>query len=247
MAAQMAGERAAPIEGPLEQRLREESLTFVLRMGFVVGGSGELESECEESGTATNFDAPSCSGGGGSESIDYDDEAGLALGADLLFRTTPKLRLGVGSLVVLDPKYKLKVGGFSADIESGTEISTFGVVEGVFPVGDNTGLFLRGDLGLTMLFAGNDHADSIDDFRAGCRASSYEACDTNEGPFFGPMIGIGFGLIVQAGPVALRGELVGQYVAYPMWRTEVTGSGVTAKERTDARGTRSYIFAGLEF
>lgn len=105
---------------------------------------------------------------------------------------------------------------------------------------------MRGQLGLTALFVGNDHGDLIDDSRDGCRNTPGAACDTNEGPFFGPHVGLGFGLLVDAGSVAFRAELLGQAVRYPFWRSKTTSGGTTLELKNDVVGTRSMILLGLE-
>jgi len=224
----------------IQQRLDTHLLIPVFRVGFPIGGSGELDYSCNESGTSLGL----CSGD--DPNIDYEDESGLVLGADLLFRVGSGLRLGAGTLVVLDPKYKFEAFGDSVKIESGLEASLFGVVEGVFPVGDTVGLTLRGQLGVTALFAGEDHEDEIDDYRSDCEASGADTCEINEGPFFGPHVGLGFGVLVDVGSLAFRAEVLGQAVRYPFWRTKRSAGGTSLEIEQDIVGTRSLLMLGLE-
>lgn len=224
----------------LQQRLDTHGVIPVFKMGFTLDGSGDVESECEESGTQTG----ACDGP--TPNFDYEDDSGLALGADLLFRVGSGLRLGLGSLVVLDPKYDLEYGGYKQSLESGLEASLFGVIEGVFPVGQTVGLTLRGQLGLTALFVGEDHGDRIDETRDSCDAAGASRCELNEGPFFGPHVGVGFGVLVDAGSIAFRAELLGQAVRYPLWRATITEAGTTVESKNDVVGTRSLLLVGLE-
>lgn len=224
----------------LQQRLDTHLIIPVFRVGFPIGGSGEMEYECDESGTNVGACPDSF------PNIDYEDETGLMLGADLLFRVGSGLRLGAGTLIALDPKYKLEALGNSQTLESGFEASLFGVIEGVFPVGDTVGLTLRGQLGVTALFAGEDHEDALDDFKSECQASSADTCDLNEGPFFGPHVGLGFGVLIDVGSVAFRAELLGQAVRYPLWDSKVSSAGTTLEIKQDIVGTRSLLMLGLE-
>lgn len=232
---------------PLEKWLERSGIVPVFSVGFILGGSGEVEEDCEASGTPTSIDAPACSDDGFSESIDYKDESGMVLRTDLLFPVSSRVRIGPGAMLVLDPTYEIELGPFgNIKYETGTELSLFGAVDAVFPTGETFGLIVRGQLGLTALFAGEDHADAIDGFREECRASSYDSCDTREGPFFAPHIGVGFGLLLQASNIALRVELLGQYKRQPFWHTEVSGSGVSRTMDGTFAGTRSVLLVGLE-
>lgn len=231
---------AAPPPRRIDERLENHLVIPVFKMGGVIDGGGDIEYDCKESGTPIGTCPSSV------PNLDYEDEAGVALGADLLFRAGSGLRLGLGSLVILDPKYKVEFQGFSDEVESGLEASLFGVVEGVFPVSDTVGLTLRGQLGLTALFVGEDHADAIDENRDACDQGGADVCELNEGPLFGPHVGVGFGVLFDVGSVAFRVELLGQAVRYPLWRSKISEAGTTTEVEQDVVGTRSLLLVGFE-
>src|SRR5258706_13755622 len=80
--------------GGLELRLNERALIPVVRVGFVSAGSGTYKVQC---------DGAACGGISPSE-VDYNEKSGFILGADLLFRVIPKLRLGFGVNYIPTPK-----------------------------------------------------------------------------------------------------------------------------------------------
>lgn len=229
-----------PAEPTLEQRLEESTWTPVVHVGFITTGKGEVETECSTRGTQQIVGNPTPTCNSGSEK--YSDKSGFAFGADLLLRTTPALRVGIGTLVVLDPRSQFDWG----DLESGTEVSLFAVGDGVFPVSTKIGIVVRGFVGVTALFAGEAHSEAIEKNREACKTSSIP-CDTSSGPFFGPTGGVGAGAMYQTSTIAWRAELVGQRLMYPLFENSSEANGVKVEQKDQLTGNRVYLFVGAEF
>jgi hypothetical protein len=206
----------------------------VVRAGFVSAGSGTYKVECDGVG---------CSAFNSTE-VDYDEKSGFIIGGDLLFRVVPKLRLGFGLNYLPTPKVEAKESG--EEFESGDELDVLGVVEGVFPVSESVGLFVRGMGGITMLFPGNDHQDEIDTWRKACESTGAD-CKNGDGPFIGPTFGLGFGVLFLVGSVGLRAEVWGQAISQPIFKETLGVGGVESEIHGKFSGSRGLFFVGAEF
>ncbi len=238
MAAQTTAAPTQGATGGLEAHLEEHAVIPVLTLGIVTNGSGKGSYDCKATGLGACSSLPD---------EDYDEKSSFVLGADLLFRVVPKFRLGFGFFWVPTPTIKYKVA--SSEEESGHQIDTVFVAEGMFPVADTVGIYVRGQVGVTMLIAGNDHQDQIDAVKAACKNGngSGASCDTNEGPFFGPTFGLGVGVNVLVGDsVGLRAGLAGQFYSVPYIDSKVSGGGSSVDETVTATGNRGFLLIGLE-
>ncbi len=207
----------------------------VLRFGFRMAGSGELEPECNGSG-CTTFD---------SETADFDDTSSIGLGADLLFHLSPEFRLGAGLWYV--PTSAVEVDGDRQETELGSDLSVMLVAEGVFDVGPTTAITLRGQGGLLTLFPGGDLEDAIDQLKDVCSGATTGSCKVNDGPYHGLTIGGGPGVRFALERVALRLDLVFQwYSVGKLMRTEGTGTGGSLDISYGWTGTRFFFAGGLE-
>jgi hypothetical protein len=199
---------------------------------MLIGGSGEVDSECRGSGCIDFDDA------------DYDEDSGFGFGADFMGHVTPQLRLGGGFLFVPSTRIDLDRG---PDYDLGSDLALQVVVEGVFDVGPKLALAVRGQGGLIGLFVGGDLEDQIDEDSELCRDASFD-CKVAEGPFFGWTLGGGAGVILDLGRVALRADLMLSW-----YRVKVYGASLTLPTGSEAEltqfagGNRVLLMAGLEF
>lgn len=219
-----------PAPAPLPKR---SGLVGVLRLGLLVGGSGEIQPEC--SGSCAGFDT---------ESTDFDDTSSVALSADLLVHLSPELRLGAGLLYV--PSTALEVDGARQEDDLGSDLSAMLVAEGVFDVGRTTAITLRGQAGLIALFPGGELEDGIDELKQIC-GSADGACEVDDGPYAGLTLGGGPGLRFALEKVALRLDLLFQwYRVENLLRTQGDGANGELDVSDTWTGTRFFLAGGLE-
>jgi hypothetical protein len=213
--------------------LRPERAGFVpvLHLGLVIGGGGEREYDCSGDGC-----------GGSSDSEDYDDKTNLVFGADFLGHLSPNLRLGGGLLFA--PSTQAEDDDGDADL--GSDLSIFGIVEGVFDAGPTVAFAVRGFVGVAMLFAGGDLEDQNDRIEESCK-SDYLDCDFDEGSSFAFTFGIGAGLIVGLDSVGLRFDLVYQRYSGTGRTVNYSDTYFDAKIEEQISGGRALLLAGLEF
>jgi hypothetical protein len=209
-----------------------EGFVGVGRAGFVLGGGGEAETECDgDCGTIAAGDD------------DFDDESGFMLGMDFMGHLNQNLRLGGGFMFFPSNEVDFDDGG---DYESGSDLSALFIVEGVFDVSPVVALAARGQIGAIFLFPGEDLEDDIDDFDTFCNNSALE-CDVNEGPYVGFTLGGGGAAIFDVGAVALRLDLMLQWYTINIAQTEVDAPGVSAELHRNITGTRFILAGGVEF
>jgi hypothetical protein len=230
---------APPTTGGLEQRLEDRAVIPVLSLGLRIGGSGELKYDCESSGNG------SCGGLTGGN-VDYDDTTDFLFEADLLFRVVPKFRLGLGIAWLPSPAIEPDTLN---EQDSGHEFDATVVGEGVIPVAPTVGIYLRGQVGASILVAGNDHEDFIDGFKAACTAANPPGatCEGSKGPFVGPTFGFGVGALVLVGDaVGLRAGLAVQFVNTPYAKNKVTNGASSVEETFSLSGNRIFLMVGAE-
>lgn len=205
---------------------------LVARAGLLVWGSGEVESECTGSGC----------GDMSSESVDHDDASQFVLEADLLFHTSPKLRLGFGALFV--PGSEVEPEGSTTDTELGMEVTPIAIIEGVF--GRKVAGTLRAFGGVPLFFPGDD-LDELDELCDEVRDQG-QACDNSSGPFLGYTLGAGGGVVGQVSKsIALRGDLVLQYQSVRVIELTASESFDSLTVTSSSSTTRIWLMAGLEF
>lgn len=228
--------------GSLEQRLEERAVIPILSLGLITNGSGSLKYDCDSSGGA-----PPCNQISDS---DYDEKSDFAIGADLLFRVVPKFRLGLGLQWIPTPSVESQqFYGNNDEQKSGHEVDATVVAEGVFPVTDTLGLYVRGQAGVALLFAGGDHEDTIDDLKQACTAASSTnvECEANEGPFVGPTFGLGFGVVLLVGDaVNLRAGIAAQLYNIPYIKNKISGGSASYEQTLSADGSRGLLIVGAE-
>ena len=207
--------------------------TFVpiLKIGSVVGGSGTYATECK------SFGGVAC---GSIQDTEYEEKSVGGLGVDLLWHTSRKLRLGFGGLVSA-PKHAIQ----GEDFAYGPEVQLYGILEGFFPTSDSFALTVRGQLGGSMLIAGEDHRDGIDESNNSC--TQFDKCESNYGPFPGVTYGIGFGLNFRVGEsTRLRADIIGESYARLVAQTTVSDAGSGVEVTTVASGSRGWLMLGIE-
>lgn len=214
-----------------------ERFVFVPRLGLGLGGGGEREESEDCSSGYVGCDS--------TESDSFEDSSRIAFGADALFGVANGLRLGLGTLYV--PSRTADDG----DIQVGSDLSAFGVVEGVIPASPSLSIALRGHLGGVLVFPGGDLEDDIESERQDCqsaRASGYVvSCEVAEGPFPGIAYGLGAGVIAPLEQVSLRMDLA--YHAYSISRLrerEDLGAAGSKEENEKLTGHQVWLLAGIE-
>jgi hypothetical protein len=225
-----------PYGAPVEPaRPKRSGFVGLARIGFIVAGAGEAELDCSGAG------CPSA------ESVDYDEQSGLVLGADFMGHVLPSLRLGGGLLFV--PNTEIDVdGGDEADL--GSDLSLQFIVEGIVDVGSTTALAVRGQAGALILFPGGDLEDGIDESKDECEQlkASGGSCEVDEGAYVGWTVGGGAGVIIDVGGVGLRMDLLLQWYGVDVAAVEVDDPLFGHVEQsTYLVGTRVLLTAGLEF
>ncbi len=243
----------APAEGgwaggqPMAAPRPEEGVVFDLRLAFLATGSGDGETSCD--GDCGGFDE---------DSENYDDESGIALGGDVLFRMGPTLRLGGGLLYEIDTAIDAR-----DKVDLGTDLTLAGVVEGAFPVSPTVDLVARGSLGLVFLFPGDDLEDAIEELQNACDDEPYYYygggggggggygspgnCSVDDGPYLGWSIGAGGGVLLALSGITLRLDLLLQYLRLDM--LEISGESADGDDTTVTSslvGTRFWLGVGVE-
>ncbi|MCB9584479.1 MAG: hypothetical protein H6718_03740 [Polyangiaceae bacterium] len=207
------GDQGAAEATPAEPR---HGLVPLLRVGYMVGGSGDLEEE----------------GSGGKTKLEYDDISSAVLEFDLLGHLSPGLRMGGGLIALPTSSVHLKGG---SDYDVGSEGALVFIVEGVFDLSPKVALTLRGYAGFDVLNIGGDLKDA--------RESICEDQDCSwDDQYTGATAGLGLGLLIPLKSVNLRADFMTQ--AYSVSGT--FASVGSAKADHTLSGSRSFLMAGLE-
>lgn len=209
-----------------------EGFVGIARAGFVLGGGGEAETECD--GDCTGFLS-------GDE--DYDDESGFVLGMDFMGHLNHNLRLGGGFMFFPSSELDFDDGG---DYEVGSDLAAQFVIEGVFDVSPVVALAVRGQIGAMFLFPDDDLEDDVDAAETACEALP-GSCDVDDGPYVGFTFGGGGGAIFDVGAVALRADLILQWYTINVGTVEYDGPATSAEVYTNVSGTRVIFAGGIEF
>lgn len=217
---------------------------FYPKVGYVVTGSGDENTDDSYSGATTNTPSPSSTSG--------DDKSGFALGADFLAGVTSTLRIGGGLLWL--PSLKAKVG--DTELTGGNQLNLAAIIEPVIPASETVAIAIRGQGGLSLLIPGGDLSDAINQKKSECSqdlAAGDPKCDVNGGPGLGWHLGGGGGVIVGVGGrTRLRFDLLAQYMNQSTWSYSHThaasgGSGsYTHDVSYGISGTRLFLIAGIE-
>ncbi|MBK7585516.1 MAG: hypothetical protein IPI67_35690 [Myxococcales bacterium] len=220
-----SGAAAAPAAAAHKVR---SGFAAVVRAGYIVTGSGERDTKC------TGSDCPSI------RTEDYDDKSGLVLGADFFGHLSPQFRLGGGLLFA--PNTKMETSDGSAKV--GSDLSLLAIGEGVFDVGPTTALALRLFVGPAIVIAGSDLKDENDSINDSCKQVN---CKFDEGSNAALSYGVGGGVIVDVGSVALRFDLLQQWYSGKGRKVDYSGSGVDATIEEEISGSRTLVAVGLDF
>jgi hypothetical protein len=230
---------AAPLRAQEHEGATRSGAVFVPRLGFLLAGSGEAESDCSGSGAA-GATCPEIEAG----DTDYDDESGFGFGVDILGNLSQNFRLGGGLWFVPDGELE-----GDADTEYGSDLSLFFVAEGLLDVAPRVALSGRFLLGGLILFPSEDLEDAVDTLETACdqaRAAG-ASCDVNDGPYLGPTFGAGVGVVGSLGRVALRGDFIAQWYSVDVASVEASGAGGELETSINLSGTRFWLTMGLEF
>jgi hypothetical protein len=222
-----------------ENNATRSGVVFIPRLALLVAGGGELESECEGSGTIVCDGQPSTS-------IDYDDESRIAFGADILGNLSGNFRLGGGLWFVPSTEIESEGGG---DADWGSDLTLSFIGEGVFDLTPSVALAGRFFAGAMVLFPGDNLDDAADIAETFCNTLGVAGadCEVNDGPFLGPTLGAGIGVIGSLGKVALRGDFLLQWYTLGLVGFEATAPGGEVEVTTRATGTRFWLSGGVEF
>ncbi len=200
------GSSAAPRHG----------LVPLLRVGYAVGGSGELTEELA----------------GDTTKSEYEDISGLMLEFDLLGHVSPGFRLGGGLIAVPTSEVDRKSG---SDFELGSEGALVFIGEGLFDLSSKLALTVRGFIGFDVLNVGGDYKDVRESVCEG------RSCSWDD-QFTGATAGLGVGLLIPLEGVSLRADLMTQGYAVS---GRYISSGETGWNAT-LSGSRTLLMAGVE-
>ncbi|MEZ4220887.1 MAG: hypothetical protein R3B13_08155 [Polyangiaceae bacterium] len=230
-ASDVTRDSGAPLALPNASDPAPKTFVALLKLGSVVGGSGSYSTECKSYGGAV---CPSY------EDTDYDEKSVAGLGADFLWHLGPKVRMGFGGLFTT-PQHDVEGQEFAF----GPEIGLFGILEGFFPTSDHFALTVRGQVGGSLLFAGEDHRDAIDEVSRSC--ADLDKCENSFGPFPGLNLAVGVGVNFRVGEsTRLRVDAMTEGYAREIMVTDVASAGAGVKLSTQASGTRGWLMAGVE-
>jgi hypothetical protein len=206
----------------------------VLRLGSA-SGSGKIESTCSGNGCGSVTYG----------TADTDDQSSGALAADVLFRTTGRLRLGVGGMWLPSPRHLIKFqDGTQTKFESGDELHALGVVEGLFPTSTRFAFTLRAQAGVIVLIPGEDHERIINQEGEKCRG--LQTCINKHSGFVGPSFGLSAGILYDVGGVRLRADFLFQRYSVPLFDEQVGDGTYSASQTTTLSGTRTWLMGGVE-
>ncbi|MCB9581660.1 MAG: hypothetical protein H6717_31810 [Polyangiaceae bacterium] len=203
----------------------------VAHMGLAIGGSGDTDPSCDGAGC-----------GGSASGNGYDDESDLVLGLDVLGHLSPELRVGGGFLFF--PNSAADFDGENVDL--GSDLSLLLVVEGVFDVGPKVALTVRGQGGAFFLFPGGDLGDAIDRQKEVCDAVGND-CEVKDGPYVGWTAGGGFGVLVAAGKIGIRGDITLQWYGVETFGVNGSTPVGSIDSSLGFAGDRVLLTGGVEF
>jgi hypothetical protein len=230
---QAYGAQPAAAQPPSPGEKRLPRFNFVLRGALMLGGTGTNEVTCEGDCLVV-----------ASNSVDYDHEIGFGFGADFLWGLGSLVRLGPGIMYVAPND--LDIDGGDSSYAIGSDFSLNFVLELTPRVGENVYIVPRAQLGLLLLFPGDDLDAARQEAQRSCEAAGASGCENLEGARPGFDFGIGAGLLVDAGPVRVRGDLMAQFYVINLYTLELSG-GLSARIAENLRGARYFFMAGVEF
>ncbi|MEZ4231503.1 MAG: hypothetical protein R3B89_20160 [Polyangiaceae bacterium] len=197
---------------PLDRR----GFVPLLRIGYSVGGAGEIEDEYA----------------GATAKTSYDQVGGSLLEIDLLGHVSYGLRLGGGLMVLPSSEVDIKGG---SEFELGTEAAVAFIAEGVFDLSSQLALTVRGFVGASVLSVGGDYKDYRDGL---CEDID---CGWDD-QLSGATAGLGVGLLIPLKGVNLRADLMTQGYAVSGTFLRAGGEAWTAT----ISGSRTLLMAGVE-
>jgi len=208
---------------------------FVLRGALMLGGTGTDKLTCEGD----------CSGLFTPAGVDYDHKLGFGVGADFLWGLGSLVRLGPGIMYVAPND--VDVGDVDSSYGIGSDFSLNFVFELTPRVGENVYIVPRAQLGFLLLFLGDDLDAARDRTQRDCETAGFSGCENLDGARPGFDFGIGAGVLVDVGPVRVRGDLMAQFYAINLYTLELSGIGVSSRLSENLSGVRYFFMAGVEF
>ncbi len=214
---------------PAAQEERIKSFTIAPRLLLAPFGSGEQKCDGNLCASSTG--------------VDYDHKTAFGLGADLLFRVGPTLRLGPGFGYLLENDVEPDVPNAS-DYTIGSEVDVSFVIDAAIPASPTVWIVPRGQLGVKALIPGGDLRDDLDKVKDSCNSLGASGCDSLEGARPGLQVGVGVGAMFAVGPsVRLRADVMYQYYKINLYTVEALGD----KAEVNYSGSRGFLMAGAEF
>jgi hypothetical protein len=209
------------------------------RFGFVLGGGGDAEQECEGS-------TPICNTLNATAD-DYDDESDPLIGFDLLGHLSHNLRLGAGLTWVTGTS--VDIDGVGSQQDLGSDLSLQAIVEGLIDVGPQTAIAVRAQGGAILLIVGGDLENEIEGLEQDCESieTAGGSCEVKDGPFLGWTVGGAAGVVHSLGDVALRADFMLQFYALRTAGQDVSIGGEDVETTFVLTGNRFVLTAGLEF
>jgi len=119
----------------------------------------------------------------------------------------------------------------------------------VIPLGSSTGLALRGQGGLLLLFPGGDLEAMASDAKDQCYGFrlSGASCTVDKGPYKGWTAGGGIGLLQVVGKTRLRGDISYEYLKTTTVSQKLSSSEGSGESSLTLTANRVVLTAGLEF
>jgi hypothetical protein len=221
-----------------ETRPTRSGLVFIPRVDVLVVATVEEDLHCSATGTA--FCRPE-----ESAQFEYDDTSRVALGVDALGNLTENLRFGGGLWYVPEARVQNEN---EFEVEWASDLSLVFIGEGLIDVAEEFALSGRLFAGALAFFPSGYGADAIDAAEDSCaqlRAQGV-SCEVTGGPFWGPTLGGGLGVVGSCGRFAWRTDLIGQWYTVPLFSVEAANAGGTLGTSSQATGTRFWLSMGME-
>ena len=205
------------------------SVTFAPRVMLSVFGSGELKCEGDL-----------CISSSGS---DYDHKTTFGIGADVLFKVGPTIRLGPGIGYFFKYDVEPKEPGAPDSYTIGTDLDISFVLDAAIMASPTVWIVPRGQIGAKLVFPDGDLRDDLDADKRACEASNMSGCDTLDGARPGAQFGLGVGVMFAVSPsVRLRADVMYQYYTINLYTIEALGN----KAAVNLNGSRGFLMAGAE-
>lgn len=207
---------------------------LVPRVGFAVGGSGEISEDCSGSLCAST----------GKNAEDTADDSGLIVAADLLFRLGSVVRLGPTFMYSLDSAVKIETEEADVDAELGQELTGGLALELDVEASDAVGILFRVQTGASVLFVDGELKDTRLQIRNQCAMASL-ACTRAQDPFVAFHYGFGAGLLGHLEKITLRGE-AGIHFANYGFADKLEAPPFTADVQSQLDTSRIVVLLGIE-